>query len=157
MAAKTTTDRALARRMPAGDERMNLGRSATVQEVAQKLGCDDDTVHEAMAAGSARALTSLDSPVQDGSGGVTSVGELIPFVDPELERAEARATIDQLTAVLDPRAREIVRLRYEEDLLQSEIAARVGCSQIHVSRILRASIAKLQAYAGATATVAAAA
>ena len=136
---------------------MQLGRSATVQELARALGCDDETVHQALAAATVRRPASLDAPVQDGCGSATSVGDLIPFVDPELERAETRATIDRLTAVLDAHAREIVRLRYQEDLLQSEIAARVGRSQIHVSRILRASIAKLHAHALDTAPVTAAA
>jgi RNA polymerase sigma-B factor len=49
-----------------------------------------------------------------------------------------------MTNILDDRAREILRLRFQEDLLQSEIAERVGCSQMHVSRILRATIEKLR-------------
>ena len=59
---------------------------------------------------------------------------------------EASATLEQLTSILDERAREILRLRFEEDMLQSEIAARVGCSQMHVSRILRSSLERLYTY-----------
>ena len=51
-----------------------------------------------------------------------------------------------MTGILDDRAREILRLRFKEDLLQSEIAERVGCSQMHVSRIIRSSLEKLYAY-----------
>ena len=55
-------------------------------------------------------------------------------------------TLERLTGILDDRAREILRLRFAEDLLQSEIAERVGCSQMHVSRILRSSLERLFAY-----------
>jgi RNA polymerase sigma-B factor len=55
-------------------------------------------------------------------------------------------TIERLSTILDDRAREILRLRFKEDLLQSEIADRVGCSQMHVSRIIRSSLEKLYAY-----------
>ena len=55
-------------------------------------------------------------------------------------------TLERLTGILDERAREILRLRFQEDLLQSEIADVVGCSQMHVSRIIRSSLEKLYAY-----------
>jgi RNA polymerase sigma-B factor len=51
-----------------------------------------------------------------------------------------------MTGILDDRAREILRLRFKEDLLQSEIAERVGCSQMHVSRIIRSSLERLYSY-----------
>ena len=53
------------------------------------------------------------------------------------------------TAVLSERDREVLRLRFEQDLTQSEIGARLGCSQMHVSRIRRGAIARLQAHAAA--------
>ena len=58
--------------------------------------------------------------------------------------AEASATLAPLLAQLPPREREIVRLRYEHDLTQSEIGSLLGISQIHVGRLLRAAIAELQ-------------
>jgi RNA polymerase sigma-B factor len=70
----------------------------------------------------------------------TTVGDLVGGLDPEYERTETRATIERLTRRLDRRSREVLRLRFEDDLIQSEIAARVGCSQMQVSRILRASL-----------------
>ena len=51
--------------------------------------------------------------------------------------------------MLSERDREVLRLRYEQDLTQSEIGERIGCSQMHVSRILRGAISRLQAQAGA--------
>jgi RNA polymerase sigma-B factor len=65
----------------------------------------------------------------------------------ELARAEDSVTLRQLSAVLKDRDWEVVRLRYQEDLLQREIAERVGCSQMHVSRILSASLRRLEAAA----------
>jgi RNA polymerase sigma-B factor len=59
------------------------------------------------------------------------------------EAADTVITIEQMSGALDDRAREVVRLRYSEDLLQREIAERVGCSQMHVSRILRDAVAVL--------------
>jgi RNA polymerase sigma-B factor len=64
----------------------------------------------------------------------------------EFDRVEAGITLERMTVILDERAREILRLRFQEDLLQSEIAERVGCSQMHVSRIIRSSLEKLYAY-----------
>lgn len=129
--------------------RTELGRSPTVGELARRLERAEEEVIEALQAGGARVLASLDAPVEDGTEVIASVGEQIASVDHELERAEDRVTLERLTRVLDDRAREIVRLRFEEDMLQSEIAARVGWSQMHVSRIVRASLDRLHAYATA--------
>ena len=68
---------------------------------------------------------------------------MIGYDDPGIDGAEARATIERAIPVLDARAREILRLRFEHDLLQTEIAERVGCSQMHVSRILSSALAAL--------------
>jgi RNA polymerase sigma-B factor len=58
--------------------------------------------------------------------------------------ADAEIALEQISGVLDDRAREVVRLRFGEDLLQHEIAERVGCSQMHVSRILKDAISVLE-------------
>ena len=58
--------------------------------------------------------------------------------------SEKATALWQLGAVLDDRAWEVVRLRFHEDLLQREIAERVGCSQMHVSRILQDSLLRLR-------------
>ena len=63
--------------------------------------------------------------------------------DPGFEAAEASATIDQLLNTLSERDRLVLRLRFREDLTQSEIGRRIGCSQMHVSRILRGALAQL--------------
>jgi RNA polymerase sigma-B factor len=126
---------------------VELGRSPTVSDLARRLDCDEDAVIAALHAGAARSLSSLDAPIRDGSDDPGRAGDLIPFVDRELERVEERLTFEWLTSVLDSRAREVLRLRFEEDLPQSEIAARLGWSQMQISRIIRASLERLHAYA----------
>jgi RNA polymerase sigma-B factor len=125
---------------------IELGRSPTVADLAAHLTRAPEEVMEALQASDGRSLRSLDAPVHEEEGDSASAGELIGDTDPGFEQVEASATIEQLTAILDERAREILRLRFSEDLLQSEIAERVGCSQMHVSRIIRSSLERLYAY-----------
>ena len=97
-----------------------------------------------------RSVRSLDAPVHDEENDSASAGDLIGSDDEEFDRVEAGVTLERLTGILDDRAREILRLRFEKDLLQSEIAEKVGCSQMHVSRIIRSSLEKLYAYGSGT-------
>src|SRR5688572_9697271 len=125
---------------------IDLGRSPTVSDIAAHVNRPPEEVMEALQASDGRSLRSLDAPVHEEEGDSASAGELIGDSDPGYAQVEAGATIEQLTSILDDRAREILRLRFEEDLLQSEIAERVGCSQMHVSRIIRSSLGRLYAY-----------
>jgi RNA polymerase sigma-B factor len=124
------------------------GREPTVAELAERLGHSPQTIREALRAGEGRWAYALegtggdeDSPAPDAL--------LAGQVDDGYEAAEARATIERLSEVLDDRAREILRLRYEDDLRQADIAERVGFSQMHVSRLIRSSIERLQLDAAA--------
>jgi RNA polymerase sigma-B factor len=123
-----------------------LGRSPTVADLAERLGRAPEDVVEALQATEGRSVRSLDAPVHDEEEGSASAGDLIGADDVEYDRVEAGVTIEYLAGILDDRAREILRLRFKEDLLQSEIAERVGCSQMHVSRIIRSSLERLYAY-----------
>ena len=125
-----------------------LGRPPTVAELARRLGCREEAVSEAMRARSLRVLGSIDAPVhEDGAG--ASAGEDIPCIDPELERAEARATIEPLIQRLDAETRELLRLRYDEDLTQADIATRLGVTPMRISRLLRRALDQLHAFAAA--------
>lgn len=115
-----------------------LGRSPSADEVAAYLEVDRDDVLQALAAGGARAAQSLDQPVREG--GITEPGD----DDAGYTRVEAAVEVEQLLADADPQEREIVRLRFEEDLSQVEIARRVGISQMQVSRVLRRTIDAMQ-------------
>jgi RNA polymerase sigma-B factor len=125
---------------------VELGNSPTVGDIARHLNRPQEAVMEALQASEGRSLRSLDAPVHEEEGDSASAGDLIGGDDPEYERVEAGVTIEHLTGILDERAQEILRLRFQEDLLQSEIAERVGCSQMHVSRIIRSSLERLYAY-----------
>ena len=123
-----------------------LGRSPTVADIAERLERSPEEVVEALQATEGRSVHSLDAPVHEEEGASASTGDLLGSNDPEFARVEAGITIEKMTGILDDRAREILRLRFQEDLLQSEIAERVGCSQMHVSRIIRSSLERLYAY-----------
>jgi RNA polymerase sigma-B factor len=124
----------------------DLGRSPTVADIAGRLNRSEEEIVEALQATEGRSVRSLDAPVHEEEGDSASAGDLIGSEDAEYDRVDAGVTIEKMTSILDDRAREILRLRFQEDLLQSEIAERVGCSQMHVSRIIRSSLERLYAY-----------
>jgi RNA polymerase sigma-B factor len=127
-----------------------LGRSPSPAEVADATGLGAEQVVEAREAALAYRCDSLDRPLHadDEDGGAT-LGDRIGTGDDDLRRAEASILVEQLAAAsLSERDREVLRLRFQEDLLQREIADRVGVSQMQVSRILRDSVRRLQMVAG---------
>jgi RNA polymerase sigma-B factor len=128
--------------------RAEAGREPTLAELADRLGRSCVEVSEAIRAAEGRHLRSLDMPLAEDGSEAATIGELIGCDDAGYERFEASATIEWATARLDRRAREVVRLRFEEGLKQSEIARRVGCSQMHVSRIISAALKQLAADGG---------
>jgi RNA polymerase sigma-B factor len=126
-----------------------LGRSPTVGDLAARLGRSAEEIVEALQAGEARSVRSLDVPAHDDESDSATAGDLIGDTDEEFERVEVGATLERLTGILDTRARLILGLRFREDMLQSEIAEVVGISQMHVSRIIRASLERLREYGAA--------
>lgn len=124
------------------------GRSPTPGEVAERAGVSEESVLEAMEAGSLYRLVSLDGSVTpDDEGG--ELASCLGDDDPEFERIEHRSEITELLSVLPERERRIVELRFFESMTQSEIAEHVGVSQMHVSRLLTRSLERLRAEAGA--------
>ena len=121
-----------------------LGREPTAGDVAQAIGCDAADVVDALGAGDAYAPRSLDAPIKADNGDAVTGAELLADDDRELGRIEDAAALVQLANVLDDRSWEVVRLRFQEDLMQREIGDRVGCSQMHVSRILRDALTRLR-------------
>ena len=98
---------------------------------------------EAREAAAAYRAVSLDRPrSEDEDDG--SVVDALGGEDPGFSLAEDSATVARLMRVLSDREREVLRLRFVEDLTQSEIGARVGVSQMHVSRLIRQSIERLR-------------
>ncbi|WP_445149614.1 SigB/SigF/SigG family RNA polymerase sigma factor [Baekduia sp. Peel2402] len=128
----------------------DLGRSPTIAEIAEQAGLSCEAVLDAREALAARVGTSLSAPINVAEGDGHALVDTIGFVDDGFETVEQRATIDALTRILTLREREILWLRFAEDLTQSEIGAAVGLSQMHVSRVLRAVMDKLRNAAAAT-------
>ena len=111
-----------------------LGRSPSVSELADYLHVSNDEVIEAIAAGSAARPQSLDM-AEDGH-----VPSALGSEDEALIGVIDRVLLDRLTAILPEREREIIRLRYFEQMSQTAIAEVIGISQMHVSRLLRRSL-----------------
>src|SRR4051812_9456608 len=116
------------------------GRSPTPDQVAEEMGCDLEGTLEALQAGSAYSSVSLDAPAGVLDDGERTLGDTIGYEDERLERAEQVADLRDLRDVLDERDRHILYLRFVEDLTQTEIAKRVGVSQMQVSRLIRRAL-----------------
>jgi RNA polymerase sigma-B factor len=118
-----------------------LGRSPTVAELADHLGISEEDALEAIEVAHTRAEVSLDQ--QLGEEGDTSLGDRLPAAAPR-EELEDLLLLPELLEGLPAQEREIVVLRFFHDLDQYDIAARVGCSQMHVSRLLRRALGRLR-------------
>ena len=125
-----------------------LGRSPTIAELAREVEVSEEEVLEALEAGQAYRFASLDAPGGGESDGET-LGSRLGADDPALDDAERRATLSPMLSQLPPREQLILHLRFFEGLTQSEIATRLGISQMHVSRLLARSVAQLRAAANA--------
>jgi RNA polymerase sigma-B factor len=124
----------------------SLGRSPTIAELAEETGMSREDVIEGLEVRMAYDTTSLDDrgAGEEDAAWLTQLGA----EDAGYERAELHAVIDQTLRSLPARERLLVHLRFSEDLSQSEIARRMGLSQMHVSRLLRRAIGQLEAVAG---------
>ena len=123
-----------------------LGRPPSVQELAEALGVSPEEVLEAYEARPAQQTVPLDAPTSTGDDGAegTGLGERLGSEDENLERVEVRELLDSAMEHLTPREREIMYLRFVEELPQSEVARRLGISQMHVSRLQRAAVENLR-------------
>jgi RNA polymerase sigma-B factor len=119
-----------------------LGRSPTASDIAAATELSIEEVAEAINARSVASETmSLDQPVSSGEDG--AVADLIGEEDERFDLIDHTVTIEPILRALPAREREILRLRFVEDLTQAEIADKIGVSQMQVSRLLRRSIARL--------------
>ena len=98
---------------------------------------------EAQEAGAAYRATSLDAR-RPGDEDGSSLGERLPGADGTSQPVELRMLVGQLLRTLPPREAEILRLRFYEEMTQSEIAERLGISQMHVSRLIRRCLLELR-------------
>jgi RNA polymerase sigma-B factor len=120
------------------------GRSPTPSEVAAATGLGQEEVLEAMEAAMAYDAFSLEAPMPGAPDRPEPVGERITVEEQGYELAEYSAVVTPQLKALDARDRVILHMRFVEDMTQSEIAERIGVSQMHVSRLIRAALEKLR-------------
>jgi RNA polymerase sigma-B factor len=128
-----------------GELTRELHRSPSVLELAERLDRPEEAVLEALEAAGAYNATSLETPRGGGEGepGET-LADTVGGDEDGYDRAEDRATIARLMRTITPREREVLRLRFEEDLTQAEIGEIIGVSQMQVSRLIRQAVARLR-------------
>jgi RNA polymerase sigma-B factor len=123
----------------------SLGRVPSVQELAAELGVSEEEILEAYEAGPAQITVPLDAAGGSPSGDEgLSLSERLGGEDENLQRVELQGLLDSAMVHLTPREREIMYLRFVEELPQSEVARRLGISQMHVSRLQRAAVENLK-------------
>lgn len=125
-----------------------LGRSPRPVEIADHLDECTESVIEALASDGCFVPASLDHPA--GGDGSTTLGELLPLDDDERQAAEARLMLQPVLSALGERDRRILNMRFYEGLTQREIAARIGVTQMQVSRLLTRILSQLRTGVGDT-------
>jgi RNA polymerase sigma-B factor len=135
----------LAQRVDRTTDRLTreLGRAPTVAEIADDIGIPLEQVLEAREAATAHRAESLDRPCGDDQD-TTRIADTLGAPEPGYLQAEQAATLEAMMSILSDREREILRLRFTEDLTQSEIGQRIGVSQMHISRLLREAVTRLR-------------
>jgi RNA polymerase sigma-B factor len=119
-----------------------LGRAPTIRELAAHLEVREGEVLEALAAATSRREVSLDQPAGDDAD--LRLGDLLAAPGAR-EEPEDLLALPAMVAALPELERKIVAMRFFQDLDQDAIAARVGCSQMHVSRLQRRALARMRA------------
>ncbi|HET9720030.1 MAG TPA: SigB/SigF/SigG family RNA polymerase sigma factor [Solirubrobacteraceae bacterium] len=128
---------------------MAVGRAPTVMDIAQFLECDAEEVLEGLQAALAYSPVSLDAPVDTSEGDEDwSLSGRVGAADEGFDHVDERATIDAAVQHLPKLEREVLYLRFGEDLSQRQIADRIGVSQMHVSRLLRRALDRLREQLG---------
>jgi RNA polymerase sigma-B factor len=120
------------------------GRAPTVNQLAEYLELDTEQVIDALQATQAYEALSLDAPHPGADDDATTFGDAMGHEDERYELVELDATIVAALQHIPPRERAMLHMRFVEDLTQTEIAARVGISQMQVSRRLRSSLDQLR-------------
>lgn len=125
------------------DLAQQLGRSPTVADIASHLGLTDADVTAGLGCAGAYTARSLSTPIGDDTTG-TTLADLLGQHDTRMESVPDRHTLRQMLADIPERERHILALRFFDNLTQSEIADRIGVSQMHVSRLLTRTLENLR-------------
>ncbi len=134
-----------------GELAESLRRQPSVAEIAVAIDAEEEEVLEALQAGAAYRAVSFDAPRSGASGeeDVTTLADSVGIDEEGFDRAEERATLQRLMSTVTPREREVLRMRFEQDMTQAEIGEVIGVSQMQVSRVIRQAVARLRAAAEA--------
>ncbi|WP_339134881.1 RNA polymerase sigma factor SigF [Streptomyces sp. f51] len=124
--------------------RSRLGRTPTTHELAQLMSLSEKDVIEARKASNGYTSTSLDAAITSSEDGETALAEFIGVDDNALELVEDFHALAPLIAQLDDRERRIIHMRFVDELTQAQIGEHLGISQMHVSRLLGRTLAKLR-------------
>ena len=122
------------------DLEARLGRSPTAAELAAELGTDVEELLNARTVAAGHHAVSLDGAGRGDDADGQTIAERFEVTEPGFGAVDDALTLSRLMKGLDARSREILRLRFEEDLTQAEIGERVGLSQMHISRLLREAL-----------------
>ena len=121
-----------------------LGRPARPDEIADVLAVEPAAVHDALAATGCFTPTSLDAPFEGGTDVGTHLGDRLGGADPDFARVEARVVLAPVLAELSLRERRMLEMRFFHGATQAEIGAEIGVTQMQVSRLLSALLARLR-------------
>jgi RNA polymerase sigma-B factor len=130
------------------DGTVKTGRSPTIQELAETLGSDVESVAEALTLGRAYNTASLDAPVSQDDREGDTIMDLQADENSPIEGLEDKILLQEAIGNLKDQQQKILKLRFNEGKTQTEIAETIGVSQMHVSRLLRRALDDLRTQLG---------
>lgn len=122
----------------------SLGRAPSATDLAAELGAARQEVVECLVAGDAYSLRSIDSPISSADETTRSLADTLGEVDTDMEHITDRESLRPLLAALSERERTVISLRFFASMTQTQIAERIGVSQMQVSRILAKTLEQLR-------------
>ena len=129
-----------------GDLTQSLGRAPTPSQLAERLNADRDDIVEALIAGQAYSVQSIDMPIRGKDRDSRLVADTLGDVDARMEHITNLEALRPLLAALTQRERTVLHLRFFASMTQSQIAEQIGVSQMHVSRILDQTLRTLRGH-----------
>jgi RNA polymerase sigma-B factor len=124
--------------------RSRLGRTPTVKELSELMSLPEEEVREARLASNSYNSSSLDAAISGSEDGESVLADFIGTQDRALELVEDFHALAPLIAALNDRDRQLIHMRFVEELTQAQIGERLGVSQMHVSRLLSRTLARLR-------------
>ncbi|MFJ8586639.1 RNA polymerase sigma factor SigF [Streptomyces sp. NPDC093595] len=124
--------------------RTRLGRTPTVKELSELMSLSEEEVVEARLAANGYSSASLDATIGGSEDGEMAMADFIGTDDHALELVEDFHALAPMIAALDERERQILHMRFVDELTQSQIGERLGVSQMHVSRLLSRTLSRLR-------------